>query len=614
MRITSVTPVLFAFTVAGCIAADDAPTDQTEAAVHTVPSEIPLDGECTHIVATRLSDFATSEYRGVLAEASFPARVGEHHVTAVAYPQPCQSPPASAPWEAEPQVARFLPGDNELPLHFRGASGVGVVPDFDGDESLIVIEETRVRIGRNGEDAAGTDLSLDGWEVRQIAVPPAGGGGVATETTLFSLEGVGGVDALPYTPRGLAQLPDGRLVAQIGESAEPLRVYNANGSFAASWPVEYADGIEPWSWTDGLDAFDANLVRTIYDNATGRTGLEILELRADHVAVVQRIELVDAAYVVGVARVPGGFAVATLPEGGSQVTVIDEDDGAVLAGPTVLDGSAEGLFLTADGRLGALEYEGRLRMLDGVTVALRPGEELLYPIGAGISNPGSLTWDDSAGGYLALVGKRVVATSATFASPAAPVLDLSSYVQPSSLDYVPVANQIATIDRVPPQIAGGTRPPVVDLWDRVTLTQVGAVTLAGVSLPARPRTIAVLPSRGQIASHHRRPGAPVDATIDAVVWIHDLATGALIRQFDLAPFGFVRVAAVNYLRDTDELLLTVVDVAGTVRLLVTDPAGTPRRSFRADDLAGFTDLAPIPGGDVGVVIGQPSQFVQIALP
>ena len=50
---------------------------EIEAAVGTT-TVIPSTGECTHITATRLSDFHVSEYQGVLAGATLKSVPGEH--------------------------------------------------------------------------------------------------------------------------------------------------------------------------------------------------------------------------------------------------------------------------------------------------------------------------------------------------------------------------------------------------------------------------------------------------------------------------------------------------------------------------------------------------------
>src|SRR5262249_18424554 len=139
----------------------------------------------------------------------------------------------------------------------------------------------------------------------------------------------------------------------------------------------------------------------------------------------------------------------------------------------------------------------------------------------------------------------------------------------------------------------------------------------GVALPLRAFTLAYIPASQQIVAHFRRPGGVADAALDAVAFVHN-PDGSLAYSFDLRPFGFARIASVNYRSTSDELILVVVDTAGTTRLLVTDRAGKPRRSYRIDAVPYLTDIAPISSppfnGDIGVVEGQPSFFGRIFLP
>ena len=62
----------------------------------------------------------------------------------------------------------------------------------------------------------------------------------------------------------------------------------------------------------------------------------------------------------------------------------------------------------------------------------------------------------------------------------------------------------------------------------------------------------------------------------------------------------------------------MVDATGKTRILTTDRAFAPKRSYRTDALPDVADLAPITSGpftgDYGVVQGQPSWFARIALP
>src|SRR5262245_58255158 len=89
--------------LAGCQGLDGEDAETEASAFIGTTSTIPSDGACAHIVATRLSDFHVSEFRGLLAGASFSVAAGESRVTATAYPQPCSNEPAAAPWIADVQ-------------------------------------------------------------------------------------------------------------------------------------------------------------------------------------------------------------------------------------------------------------------------------------------------------------------------------------------------------------------------------------------------------------------------------------------------------------------------------------------------------------------------------
>jgi len=599
---------------------------------------IPATGDCTHIIATRLADFQVTEYRGLLADASLAVRAGEHRVTATAYPQPCGTEPPAAPWRAVAQTVTFVTGDNLLKLNFRADASVGIDPTF-GDATP-VIRGSRVRIGRNGEDAAGPDYALDGWEVKRIGVPPVGGGGgTPAETVVFSTQGKGN---LGYSPRGMAATTTGRFVFQLAEVFEPLRVFDGAGNFVESLPIVYPNGRLIWDNTDGLDAIDpTHFVRTGWinadvgcdasgDNCT-HAGLDILERKvgaggAPFVEVTKQILLpslpnapLNEEYPVGVAYVNGRYAVTTLPEGFSRLVLVN-DQGAVVAGPTRIDGTgAEGVYSIGDGRIGVLEYEGRLTTYDGTTAAVRPGEERRYTDGAGLSNPTSVTWSDAAGGYIALAGKRLVVSTPSFDAVTNLAIDLSAYAAPSGVEYRPDTNQLLVVDRLPPFAPGSTtvRQPAVDFFSLQTSTKDLTVALQGVPMPVRARTLAWVTSRQQIVSHYRRPGTTADSSLDPVAFVHNL-DGTLARKIDLTAFGVLRIGGVNYLRGSDELLFVVVDTSNVTRLMVTDLAGTPRRSMRTTGLDGFVELAPIAtgvnAGDVGVIFGQPSEYARIAQP
>ncbi len=260
-----------------------------------------------------------------------------------------------------------------------------------------------MRTGRNFEDTAGPNYALDGWDVMQIALPLVGGGGVPSTTMLFSTDS----GQLPYTPRGMARLSDGRFVFQLSESWEDLRVFSAAGSFQQNWPVEVSAPMIAFDGTDGLERIDdTHLVRTAFlntplvcDDFEGpdciQSAIEILEVRSgpsgNYVAVTQQILLpapYNQEYPLGVTPAPSGrFVVSTLPGSDSRLLLLD-GAGAIVAGPVDVAGGAEGLFTNAaGGRMGVLRYEGALAMHVTNTLAPRAGEVLSYLLGVGLSNP-----------------------------------------------------------------------------------------------------------------------------------------------------------------------------------------------------------------------------------
>ncbi len=588
---------------------------------------IPVDGRCTHITSTRLSDFAVSEYRGPLAGASFSVDPGEAHVTATAYAEPCSQEPDEAPWVAEEQITTFAGGANVLVLSFHASGTVTIDPIFDADRTIAVRPGTAARLGRNGEDAAGPGFSLNGWDVTELALPPA----APSETFRFSLRGKGG---LPYAPRGLARLPDGRFVAQLFETFEPLRTFSQDGDFLESWPVVYPAGTIRWDGTDGLEAVDAtHLVRTVWlnvpidcdEDGAGciQAGIEVLELQADTngnpvLVATEQIPLPEPynqVYPVGVAKVGASYAVAMLPD--ATELILLAPDGTIAAGPTVDPGSMEGLFATVDGRLGALDYRGALRMYNAGDLSPRPGETAALDDGVGFGYPRALAWNGTTGTYLALSGfKRLVSATPDFGAITDLAIDLSGYLNPSGMDHRPEANQVAIADRLPPiDPVTGTRIPRVDFHDLATSALASSTLLTGLPANLRLFSLAYVPGRQQIVSHYRRPGSPPDP-IDTIVYTHQL-DGSIASTFDLRPLGIRRIATVNYLPATDELLCTVVDLTGQVRLVVTSPTGQPRRSYRADSIAGVIDVAPITSGphmgDLGVVFAEPSEYVRAVL-
>lgn len=625
--------ILFAMAGISCQAGDAREAGEASAYI-TTTATIPSDGACTHIIATRLSDFAVSEYRGVLSGGSFSVLPGDTRVTATAYPEPCSVEPSPSPWIADEQITTFTGGANTLMLQFHENASVAIDPTFDGPGQLVLRAGSPVRLGRNGEDAAGPGFALDGWDVKRIALPPA----APSETVLFSTQGKGG---LPGSPRGLAALPDGSFVVQVGDPAEPLRLFGATGAFLESWPVVYPSTAIRFDTTDGLEAIDAtHLVRTgvldapIHCDPSGagclQAGLDILELAtavdgSRELRVARQLFLpelpgqpLNLEFPVGITPVGTGFAVVTIPSDGSaqQLTLLDAD-GAVVAGPVPVTGDVEGLFVAPDGRLGALDYHGHLTMRDAATLAERPGETAFYPDGIDLSVPFASAWDSATNSFLSLTQEgRLVSFSPT--GPVTDVgIDLSVYVSPSGVAHRADTGQIGIADGLPPiDPVTGARIPTVDFYDPSTRTRATTVTLQGIDLPARSRTIAYVPGRQQIISHYRRPGGVADAALDAVVYTHRL-DGTLAGSFDLAPAGFTRVHTVSYVPASDELAISAADDSGVERLVIVAPDGHPKRSYRLDAIGDVIYVAPITSGpsagDLGAIENQPSNFFQISL-
>ncbi|HWO22462.1 MAG TPA: hypothetical protein VNO30_27075 [Kofleriaceae bacterium] len=615
-------------TLAACGTGSEEDASDTATVDVSLTGTVPTDGRCTHITSTRLSDFTVSSYQGLLAGASFTVNVGEAHVTATAYPEPCSAEPTEPPWIADEQITTFNSGANVLVLSFHSSASVTIEPSFELPGEVAVRPATGARLSRNGEDAAGPGFALDGWNVTALTLPPA----APTETFLFSVRGQGGITT---TPRGLARLPSGIFVVQQPEIDQPLRTFSAAGAFLASWPVVYpADKIR-WDATDGLEAIDgSHLVRTGYLNApigcdvNGanciQAGIEILDLTVDGggmpvLVVSQQIRLPEPynlAYPVGVAKVGANFAVATLPNVTTELILV-APDGTLVAGPVSDLASLEGLFVTADGRLGALDYHGGLRMYNAADASPRPGETATFSDGLGFGIPRSLAWDSAAGRFLALsADRRVVGATQDFTAITNLPINLSSYLDPRGMDYRPDGNQVAIADRIPPVNATtGTRIPRIDFYDLATSTLASSVLLDGTPVNPRVFSIAYVPARQQILSNYRRIGNPPDL-IDSMVYTHRL-DGSLAGAFDLRPRGIKRVYTVNYLPATDEILCTGIDLSNQVRLVVTSPTGQPRRSYRADPIAGVSELAPITSGtyqgDLGVIFAEPSEYLRAKL-
>jgi hypothetical protein len=616
------------------------PLGSQTADVVVTTSVIPPDGQCVHIVATRTGDFQTVEYQGALAFAKLKAYPGENRVTATAYPTPCASEPTNAPWMTDAQLTTFVTGNNTLSLVFHRNVDVGVDAQFDVDPvPLVVRAGSFVRTGRNGEDTTGPNFALDGWEVKQIPLPPATG----PETLVFTTEGKG----LPYTPRGMARTPDGTFVFQMSEPTAPLYALSATGAPVGTWPVTYPAGKIQWSNTDGLDAIDANhLVRTGWLNvgincdATGNncqySGIEVLEKKTAtdgsiSFEVTQQIlfsalgtEPLNEEYPVGVTAVPGGrFAVTFLPDVGSLLVLVNAN-GTIAAGPTAISGDVEGLFDDGAGRIVALDFSGHLTTYNDTDLKVRAGETASFVLGVDLNVPRAITWRGAGGGrYVTLASNRLVYATPGFDSITDVGLDATAYQNATGLDYRADTDEILLMDNLPPiDPVTGKRIPVVRFYNATTHALAHSVTLqTGATGQLRNGRIAWIPSTQQIVAHFHRPGAlGADPTIDGVAFVLNASDGSLASSIDLRRYGFTRIASVRYIAATDELVFVASgdDAARTKRLVVTDRAGKPRRAYRVDALPYLSDLAPVTdgafAGDFGAISAEPSAFARIALP
>jgi hypothetical protein len=620
-----------ALTLGACSANRGSPFDT--ASVSVAATVIPTDGQCTHIVVTRLADFETTEYKGLLSGATFNVPIGEDRVTATAYAQPCSLEPTPAPWVADPQVVTFGAGSNTLTLNFHQNGGVTIDPNFDNTAPLIVRAGSVARLARNGEDASGPNYSLDGWEVKQIALPPA----AASETVLFTTENKG----LGYSPRGMAHMPDGTFVFQLGEVLEPLHVFSAAGAPIATWRIKpYDPMLHQWDFTDGLEAIDAtHFVRTGWNNRPfecdiagehcKQSGLDFLEKKVDtdgsvFVEITRQLflpELVGAPlnleFPVGVAPVGGNIAVTTLGDV-NHLTLLNAADGSVVAGPvTVPSGDPEGLFDDGAGRLVALDYDGTLLTFNDTDLTARTGEQLSYAEGIGFANPFRITWRTAGNRYIVYNGNKIVSASPAFDEVIDTGFDAFAIGNGTigGLDYRPDMDELLVIARVPPADTGNV--PRVDFYNVTSHMRTTSVVLqTGLMVPLRPLSLAYVSTTQQVVTHFRQPNA-ANPALDATAYVHDLS-GMRVRTIDVRPLGFTRILDVRYRALSNELVFVVSDATGVRRILTTDLAGAPHRSYRLDAIRDLSDLAPIGSGDLvgdfGVVEGQPSYFVRIALP
>jgi hypothetical protein len=622
---------LGAGSLAGC-AADPTPgsLDTIEVAVSTT-AVIPSDATCVHIVATRLSDFTVSEFRGRLAGAVLATHPGETSITATAYPTPCGTEPAQAPWLADDQVKTFAAGGDTLRLAFHQNTSVTIDPVFDGTSAAVIEPGSRVRTGRNGEDVAG-EFAIDGFGVTRIGYPARGGSGGPAESFLFSTEGKGSLDDVP---RGITRTVEGNLLFQGSLPSLPLTLLDPFGNLLATWKVVVPAGFIGFNFTDGLDTIDAtHFVRTGFTNRPvcnadrshcQRGALEVLELTTDALGapvaqVVQQFFLPDGpdeSYPVGVASLGGGrFAVSYLPDADSAILVMD-DQRRVLAGPVALPGDAEGLALTGDGRLAAVSYVGQVDLFDAETLAQQP-ETASYRLGAGVSTPSSLVWDTARNAFLTIDNTtHVVAAAADFSSAADLGLDLSGLTQPYGVAYRADTDEVLVGDSFGFDDLGSLATTLA-VFNGVDATPSRTIVLAGiVPTTARAISTAYVASSAQLVTVVTRASGSPNPALEAVALVHD-TDGRQVGTIDLSKFGLKRLFQVTYLPVSDELLFSASTADGKRRLVVTDAAGKPRRSLLAGDFAvasGFAQVASGPFiGQLGAVEYDPAFFFRATLP
>ncbi|MGN6110819.1 MAG: hypothetical protein ACTHU0_37300 [Kofleriaceae bacterium] len=586
-------------------------------------SDIPVDGACVHVTATRFADFTVRSYQGPLAGASFAVDTGEHHVKATAYPEPCDAEPAQPPWVAEEQNVTLSGGANRIELRFHRSAGTTIDPIFDDESATLVRPGSRVRIGGGYEDAAGPGYALDGWDIKSIPVPPASG----SPQTLFRIVHTG----LPYPPRGLA-VAGGQFIVQLSEPSAPLSVYDGAGARVATWPVDYGPTAIRWTWTDGIEAIDdTHFVRTGWldtpiqcETSCVQSGIEVLELvngpSGPRLTVQQQIPLAppyNRIYPVGVTPLGNHYAVSIIDNAGSTRLLRVDLFGSVLAaGSEIPLADVEGIF-DAGGRIGGLDYRGNLALYDATTLAPL-GLPADYRLGVDFVGAQRIAWLPSPRFQYAVVSateqQRMLVNADATTSPEYTLLH--GYDSPAGLAYKPDTDQLLIMNRVPPiDPITMTRIPTVDVFSVTPQAKVSSIQLHDLPLPVRVVSLAYVAQTQLLATSYVRPGA-VNDPIEAVVYLHDL-TGALVRTFSLAPFGFVKVESVDYLPASAELLLVAKDATGTRRLVVTTTTGQPLRSYRADELEGPLDLAPMSdgpfAGDIGV-LEQGAAIVRIHLP
>jgi hypothetical protein len=624
--------LLVAIAIAGCSGQETVPGDDLGAAqLHVrAPLATEPDQQCMQIDAMRFSDFSHTGYLGPTNGARFNTREGDTRITAIAFGGNCNVPPPwdEAPWVADQLVVTLNRGRNDVLLTFRPNALVVVDTDFQDQPPLVATEELRADIGRNGEDVAfagGHAYGLDGWDVVRLDLPaPGEGAGAGTQTPLFSTQGPPA--GIPYSPRGLAATPGGLLVFAVGEPFQNVWAFTEAGAFVETWNIlPRPPGMLDPDFTDGFDAIDEeHFVRTglvqqgfnCDENGCAQNSLlEILEKvhnpdGSTSLQITEQIPLTGTD-VLGVTAVGGRFAVSFIPFQEPGNLSLIEADGTVVANAE--GASLEGLFHDpANGRIGAVSYGGSLTMFTDDTL-VATGDTAHYPDALGANAPASIAWSSTTNEYIVLATTddyHFTMASEDGATGSTVAADFSSILLPSSVEYLPGPQQIAVLDRFPPQ-------DNVSLGPRITLygagggAPVGTIILGGIARPFRSIGLGYIASIDELVSTHRTPGNPVN---DAKFYRHDLA-GNLTWVGDLGPWGMQRISSASWLPATDELIFLGVDTGGTPRWVVTDHSGNPHRSYRAD---GVIDGAPITSGPsfgkLGAVNGQPSELVRLSLP
>jgi hypothetical protein len=317
--------------------------------------------------------------------------------------------------------------------------------------------------------------------------------------------------------------------------------------------------------------------------------------------------------MLGFTSVGPRFAVSFL-DGPPATLALVENDGTV-SHQVSTGGTFEGLIHdAANGRILGVDYEGFLETFDATTLAIS-GDTAHYPDEIGVSGPSSLAWNPDSSQFIALTitsEARLTAVGEDGNSGTVLPANFAGIRFPSTVEYADGPDEILVLDRLPPE--DPNLGPQITRYGAGGGEPIGTIALQGVPRPFRAFGLGYIGSLGQVVTTIRIPGNP---NANAQFYRHDLA-GNQHWFADLRWTGFVTLGSASWLANSDELLFLGSDVNGIPRYLVTDLNGNPRRSYRADGVAG--EAAPIvkPGdpsdGKIGVVLAQPSQLVRIALP